>query len=126
MEQWGGGEQPKHLIVYGVRDWGVRNLTNLMSVWGSTSSTCKLIFISYVKPVVIWAFRRIKISMVTHNEFIDLMKMIRIKMMAFYAEMTFDRFGKELRFVGIGHGDLVCVVQSWIMALTLWLKAIFH
>ena len=60
--------------------------------------------------------------MIILNEFIDLMKVIRIKMVAFYAEMPLDRFGKELRFVSVGLGDFVCVAQSWIIALTLWLK----
>ena len=45
-------------------------------------------------------------------------------MITFYAEMPFDRFGRELRFVGVGHGDFVCVVQSWIITLTLWLKEV--
>ena len=48
--------------------------------------------------------------MIIPNEFIDLMKVIRIKMNAFCAEMPFDRFGKELRIVGIGCGDFVCMV----------------
>ena len=52
-----------------------------------------------------------KIPMIILNELIDLMEMIRIKMVAFYAEVPFDRFGKELRFVGIGLGDFACVVQ---------------
>ena len=60
--------------------------------------------------------------MIILDEFIDLMKVIRIKMVASYAEMSFDRFGKELRFVGVGLGDFVCVTESWIIALTLWLK----
>ena len=63
--------------------------------------------------------------MIILDEFIDLMKVIRIKMVAFYAEMPFDRFGKELRFVGVGLGDFVCVAQSnWIVALTLRLKEV--
>ena len=62
--------------------------------------------------------------MIILDEFIDLMKVIRIKMIAFYTEMPFDRFGKELRFVGVGLGDLVCEVQSWIVALTLRLKEV--
>ena len=62
--------------------------------------------------------------MIILNEFIDLMKVIRIKMVAFYAEMPFDRFGKELCFVRIGLGDFTCVGQSWIIALTLWLKEV--
>ena len=60
--------------------------------------------------------------MIILDEFIDLMKVIPIKMIAFYAEMPFDRFGKELLFVGVGLGDFACVVQSWIIALTLCLR----
>ena len=62
--------------------------------------------------------------MIILNEFIDLMEVIRFKMIAFYAEMPFDRFGKELRFVSVGLGDFVCVAQSWIIALTLRLKEV--
>ena len=64
--------------------------------------------------------------MIILNEFIDIMEVIRIKMVAFYAEMPFDRFGKELRFAGVGLDDFVCVVQSWIIALTLWLKEVLN
>ena len=62
--------------------------------------------------------------MIILDEFIDLMKVIRIKMVAFYAEMPFDRFGKVLRFVGVGLGDFVCVAPSWIVALTLGLEEV--
>ena len=62
--------------------------------------------------------------MVIRNEFIDLMKVIRIKMVALYAEMPFDRFSKELHFVSVGLSNFVCVEQSWIIALTLWLKEV--
>ena len=57
--------------------------------------------------------------MIILDEFIDFIKVIRIKMIAFYAEMSLDRFGKELRLISIGLGDFVRVVQSWIVALTL-------
>ena len=53
--------------------------------------------------------------MIILDEFIDLMKVISIKMVAFYAEMPFDRFGKDLRFVGVGLGDFVRVAQSWVV-----------
>ena len=65
-------------------------------------------------------------SMIILYEFVDLMKVIRIKMIAFYVEMPFDRFGKELRFVGVSLGDFVCVVQSWIITLTLGLKKVLN
>ena len=60
--------------------------------------------------------------MIILYEFNDLMEVIRIKMVAFDAEVPFDRFSKELCFVGVGLGDFVCVVQSWIIALTLGLR----
>ena len=56
--------------------------------------------------------------MIILNEFIDFIKVIRIKMIAFYAEMSLDRFGKELRFISVSLADFVRVVQSWIVALT--------
>ena len=62
--------------------------------------------------------------MIILNEFIDFMEVIRIKMVPFYAEMPFDGFGKELRFVSVGLGDFVCVAQSWIIALNLRLKEV--
>ena len=62
--------------------------------------------------------------MIILDEFIDLMKVIRIKMVAFYTEMPFDRLDKELRLVGIGLSNFVRMAQSWIITLTLWLKEV--
>ena len=64
--------------------------------------------------------------MIILNEFIDLMKVIRIKMVAIDAEMSLNRFGKELRFVMVSLDDFVRVAQSWIIALTLWLKEVLN
>ena len=47
--------------------------------------------------------------MIILNELIDFIKVIRIKIFALSAELSFDRFGKELRFVGVSLGDL----SSW-------------
>ena len=52
-------------------------------------------------------------------ELVDFIKVIRIKMFALYTEVSFDRFGKELRFIGVCLGDFVVVAQSWIVSLTL-------
>ena len=57
--------------------------------------------------------------------FIDFIKVIRIKMFALNAEVSFDRSGKELRFVGVCLGDFVVVAQCWIVALTLRLEEVF-
>ena len=64
--------------------------------------------------------------MIILYEFIDLMEVIRIKMVAFDAEVPFDRFSKELHFVSVDLGDFVCMVQSWIIALTLRLKEVLN
>ena len=85
----------------------------------------KLVLISHVKPVVIWVLGRIKIMIVILNEFVDLIEVVRIKMVTLYAKVPFDRFSKELRFVGVGLGDFVSVLQSRIIALTLRLKKVF-
>ena len=83
-------------------------------------------FISNVKKVVIWVHSRIKISVIILDEFVDFIKVIRIKMIAFYAEMSLNRFDKELRFISVGLGDFVRVVQSWIVTLTLRLKEVLN
>ena len=57
--------------------------------------------------------------MIILDEVIDLIEVIQIKMVAFYAKMPLDRFGKELRFISVSLGDFVRMVQSWIIALTL-------
>ena len=57
--------------------------------------------------------------MIILDEFVDFIKMI-----AFYAKMSLDRFGKELRFISVRLGDFVRVVQSWIVALAPRLKEI--
>ena len=62
--------------------------------------------------------------MIILDEFVDFIKVIRIKMIAFYAEMSLERLSKELRFISVSLGDFVRVVQSWIIALTPRLKEI--
>ena len=64
--------------------------------------------------------------MIILDEFVDFIKVIRIKMIAFYAEVPLDRFDKELRFIRVSLGDFVRTVQSWIVALTLRLKEVLN
>ena len=64
--------------------------------------------------------------MIILDEFVDFIKVIRIERIALYAKMSLNRFGKELRFISVSLGDFVRVVQSWIIALTLWLKEILN
>ena len=56
--------------------------------------------------------------MIILYELIDFIKVIRIKVFALYAKVSFDRFGRELRFVGVCLGDFAVVAQCWIVALT--------
>ena len=63
--------------------------------------------------------------MITLFELIDFIIVVRIKMFARYAEVSFDRFSKELHFVGVCLGDFVVVAQCWIVALTLRLEEVF-
>ena len=62
--------------------------------------------------------------MVIVYELAEFIKMIRIKMFTLYAEVPFNRFNKELHFVGICLGDCVVVAQCWIITLTLWLEKV--
>ena len=62
--------------------------------------------------------------MIILYKFVDVIKVIRIKMFALFAEVAFNRFGKELHFVGVCLSDFVVVVQCWIIALTLWLEKV--
>ena len=80
--------------------------------------------VPHVKPVVIWVLRRIKILIVILDEFVDLIEVVRIKMLALYAKVPFDRFSKELGFVSVGLGDFVSMLQSRIIALTPRLKEV--
>ena len=62
--------------------------------------------------------------MIILYELVDFIKVIRIKMFALYAEVLFNSFGKELRFVGVCLDDFVVVAQRWIITLTLWLEKV--
>ena len=62
------------------------------------------------------------ILIVILDEFVDLIEVVRIKMVALDAKVPFDRFSKELRFVGVGLGNFVSVLQSRIIALTFGLR----
>ena len=56
--------------------------------------------------------------MIILYELILFIEVIQIKMSALYAEVPFDRFCKELRFVCVCLGDCVIMAQCWIIALT--------
>ena len=62
--------------------------------------------------------------MIILYELADFIKGIRSKMFPLYAEVSVDRFDKELRFIGVCIGDFVVVAQCWIAALTLRLEEV--
>ena len=53
--------------------------------------------------------------MIILYKLIDFIKVVRIKLFALNAELPFDGFGKELRFVGVCLGDFIVVAQCWII-----------
>ena len=57
-------------------------------------------------------------------ESVDFIEVIQIKVFALYAEVSFDRFCKELRLICVCLGDFIVVVQCWIIGLTLWLEEV--
>ena len=60
--------------------------------------------------------------MIILDEFVDFIKVIRITMIAFYAEMSLDRFGKEWRFINVGLGDFVmtqCLCSASLKSLSM-------
>ena len=63
--------------------------------------------------------------MIILYELVDFIEVIRIEMFALYAEVSFDRFGKELRFVCVCLiSDFVIMAQCWLIALTLCLEKV--
>ena len=64
--------------------------------------------------------------MIILDEFVDFIEVIRTEMVALSGKVSLNRFGKELRFISVSLGDFVCMVQGWIIALTLWLKEVLN
>ena len=62
--------------------------------------------------------------MIILYELVDFIKVILIKMFTLYAKVSFDRFGKELCFIGVCLGDFVVMAQCWIVTLTLRLEEV--
>ena len=80
--------------------------------------------IIHVRSVIIGFFRRIKILIIIHYKLVDLIEVVRIKIVTL-AEVSFCRFGKELRFIRVSLGGFRAKSQSRIIALALGLKKFF-
>ena len=63
--------------------------------------------------------------MITLYGLVDFIKVIPVKVIALYAQMSLGRFSKELHFVSVCLGDFVIRLQCWIISLILWLQKIF-
>ena len=50
--------------------------------------------------------------MIIHYELIDFTEVIRIKVVAPYTEVSWDRFGKELSFVCVCLGSFLAVLDN--------------
>ena len=103
MEQRGGGAYPKYLIVYVIGAWGFTSLKKL-----NYPNECievnighKVVIIIHVRSVITRVFRRIKIFIIVLYKMVDFIEVIRIKIVSLDAEVSFDRFGKKLRFISV-------------------------
>ena len=81
MEQWGGGAQPKYVIVYVIRDWGFTSLEKRNYSYEniSVSISHKVVIIIHVWSVIIGVFRRIKIFIIILYKLVDLIEVVQIK-----------------------------------------------
>ena len=91
-----------------------------MRAWGFTSlkklnypNECigvnighKVVIIIHVRSVIIRVFRRIKIFIIILYKLVDLIEVVRIKVVILNAEVSFDRFGKELRLISVSLGQV--------------------
>ena len=86
----------------------LRNLTNVMMIGGVHLLQALVHFIHQTRSHL--GLQKDKMPMIILYELVDsVIKVIRIKMFAFHAEVSFDRYGKELSFIGICLGDFVIV-----------------
>ena len=63
--------------------------------------------------------------MIILYKLVDLIKVVRIKIVTLDAEVSFDRFGKELRLISDSLGGFRFKSQSRIIALALWFEKVF-
>ena len=63
--------------------------------------------------------------MIILHKLVDFIKVIRIKMFAVNAEVSFDQFSNKLGFMGVCLVEFVVMAQWWIVALTLGIEKVF-
>ena len=84
-----------------------------------------MMIIIHVRSVIIGVFRRIKIFITIIYNLVDLIEVVRIKIVTVDAKVSFDRFGKELRLISVSLGGFRVKSQSGIIALVLWFEEVF-
>ena len=111
-----------------------------MGTWGFTSlkklkypNECigvnighKIMTIIHFRSVVIGVFRSINLFIIILFTLVDLIEVIRIKIVTLNAEVSFDRFSKELRLISVSLGSFRIETQSRKIVLTLWLQKLFN
>ena len=85
----------------------------------------KVVIIMHVGSVIIGVFRRKKISIIILYKLVDLIEVIRIKIVTLNAKVSFDRFGKELFLISVNLGGFGIETQSRII-VALWLEEVFN
>ena len=85
----------------------------------------KIVVIIHVRSVIIGTFKGIKIFIIILYKLVDLIEVVRIKIVALNAEVSVDRFSKELRLISFCLGGFRIKSQSWIIALIIWFSEVF-
>ena len=68
---------------------------------------------------------RIKILIIILYKLVDLIEVVRIKLVTLNAEVSFERFGKEFCLISVSLGGFRIRSQSRIIALTLCFEEVF-
>ena len=86
----------------------------------------KVVIIIHVRSIIIGVFRRVKQFIIILFKLVDLIEVVRIRIVTLNAEVSFNRFGKDLHLISISLGGFRVGTQSRIIALTLWLEEVFN
>ena len=64
----------------------------------------KVVIIIHIRSVIIRVFRRIKMFIIILCKPVHLIEVVGIKIVTLNTEVSFDRFGKELRLISVSFG----------------------
>ena len=106
--------------MYVIGAWGFTSLEELNYPDESirVNISHKVVIIIHVRSVIIKVFRTIKLFIIIFYKLVDLIEVVPIKIVTLDAEVSFDRFGKELRLISVSLGSFRVKSQSrWPFAL---------